>query len=120
MAFIAMLNGLFREHYLAQHLGNQATLIVSGISLSMLVVIITYICFPLIAGHTGHVYRAIGLQWVIMTLMFEFLLGYYVMGRNLTEILQVFNLARGDLFLLVLISSLVSPYLVARIKGAIP
>ena len=59
----------------------------------------------------------IGAQWVLMTLMFEFIFGYFVANKSLAEILQVFNLLEGDLFTFVLLVSLISPILVLKLRG---
>ncbi|MBT8343816.1 MAG: hypothetical protein KJO45_03770 [Sulfurovum sp.] len=53
-----------------------------------------------------------------MTLIFELVFGHYVLGRSWSSILKVFDIMKGDLFIIVLFVSLISPLLVAKIKAA--
>jgi len=117
IALLAIANGLFRESVLVPNFGQSMALPVSGMLLSLIVFIVTYLSFPLFGKHNTTAYFLIGLQWVLMTLMFEFLFGHYVMGKSWSDIMEVFNITRGNLFSIVLIISLFSPLLVAKIKG---
>lgn len=117
IAIFAILNGVFRENVLISNLGQSMAVSVSGITLSMIVFIVTYLFFPLFGKQYALTYFLIGLQWVFMTLLFEFFFGHYMMGKSWSDILQVFNIMKGDLFIIVLIVSLLSPLLVAKIKN---
>lgn len=116
IALLAIINGLFRENVLVGMIGPNMAVPVSGITLSMIVLIVTYVSFPLFGKHHALTYFVIGLQWVLMTLLFEFIFGHYVMGKSWFSLLQVFDIMKGDLFIIVLIVSLFSPLLVAKIK----
>ncbi len=116
IALFAILNGIFRESVLVSTLGPSMAISVSGLMLSLIVFIVTYLSFPLFGKHPSHTYFLIGLQWVVMTLVFELLFGHYVVGKPWSDILQVFNIMKGDLFIIVLVMSLLSPLLVAKIK----
>ncbi|WP_331861929.1 hypothetical protein [Sulfurovum sp.] len=114
---MAVANGIFRETVLVSNLGPGIALPVSGMLLSLIVFIVTYLSFPLFAKNNVPTYFLIGLQWVLMTLLFEVLLGHYWMERSWSDILEVFHVMKGNLFILVLLVSLFSPLLVAKIKG---
>jgi hypothetical protein len=117
IALFAIANGVFRENILAPVLGKTLALPISGLSLSIVIFIVTNLSFSLINGNDKLTYILIGLQWVLLTLFFEFVFGHYVVGKSWTSIFEVFNIVKGDLFLVVLVTSLVSPLLVAMIKG---
>ena len=117
IALFAIMNGIFRENVLVSILGQHMAVSVSGIMLSIIVFIVTYLFFPFIGKHHTLAYFFIGLQWVVMTLMFEFVFGHYVMGKPWTSIFQVFNIMEGNLFIIVLVVSLFSPILAAKLKG---
>jgi len=51
-----------------------------------------------------------------MTLIFEILFGHYMLGKSWSSILQVFSIMKGNLFIMVLVVSLISPILVAKLK----
>ncbi len=119
IALLAIINGIFRENILVVHLGQSMAVAVSGIMLSMIVFIVTYLSFPLFGKQHARTYFFMGLQWVFMTLLFEFLFGHYVMGKSWSTLLQLFDIMKGDLMIVVLLVSLISPLLVARIKNNI-
>jgi len=119
IALLAIANGVFRENILVSSLGQSIALPVSGITLSIIVFIVTYISFPIFGKNSALTYFLIGLQWVLMTLLFEFMFGHYMIGKSWSDILQVFNIMKGNLFIIVLIVSLFSPLLVAKIKNYI-
>lgn len=116
IAGFAIANGALREQFLAPAFGAPIALPVSGILLSAIVFLVTWCCYRLIAGCNKLTYLLIGLQWVLMTLLFEFLFGHFVAHKTWTEIFRTFDFMQGDLFLFVLTVSLVSPLVVASIK----
>ena len=117
IAILAIGNGVLRESVLVPMLGQGLALPISGISLSIIVFIVTYFAFGFFGKQSFLTYFLIGLQWVFMTLIFEFVFGHYVAGKSWSTILQVFDTTKGDLFIFVLLMSLISPVLVAKIKS---
>lgn len=83
----------------------------------MPVCLAAFFVVPLIGSNKARVYRCIGRLWVTLTLAFEFLLGHHVTGRPGCEVLRVFDVARGDLLLLVLAVAGISTRLAARVRG---
>ena len=117
IACLAVLNGILRQQLVAPMLGSGLALPISGITLSLMVFLVTYIFIGFFRTTEPADYFLIGAQWVVMTLAFEFLFGHFVVGKSWGQLLQTFNIAQGDLFLVVLVVSLLSPYAAARIKG---
>jgi len=115
----AILNGVFREKILVPVVGAGWALPFSGLTLAVLVFLITlmsvsFICFSEPKDPIG-----IGLYWVVLTLSFEFLFGHFVAGKPWKEIVQVFNIQKGDLFLVVLFVTAVSPWVAAKVRGVL-
>lgn len=119
IAVLAVGNGVFRQSVLVPGIGHSLALPLSGIILSVIVFAVTCLFFSFFGKQTVLGYFLIGVQWVVMTLVFEFMLGHYLLDRSLSEILQVFDIMNGDFFLIVLLVSLFSPLLSAKIKGAL-
>ena len=117
MVMLAIVNGFFRDAVLAVNIGEALVLPISGISLCILIFGTVFLTFPLVGKNRNSVYFAVGLQWVLMTLLFEVIFGHYVQGKSWLEVSQVFNLLEGNLFVVVLFVTLISPYLVAKIKN---
>ena len=119
MVAAAIANGILRDNLLVNVLGREAALPVSGVLLAALVFLISYVTLPWLGKIAASSYIAVGLMWVALTLVFEFGFGHFVLGKSWQELLQVFKLAKGDLFLLVLLVSAASPYLVAKLRNLI-
>lgn len=117
MVAFAMANGVFREQVLTPNIGLSGALPLSGVSLSILVFLAAYFSVPFFGKNKGATFLYIGLQWLLMTLLFEFIFGHYVTGKSWYTLLQVFNPMKGDLFVVVLLVSLLSPYLTAKMRG---
>lgn len=115
----AILNGVFRETILVPAIGMGAALPLSGVLLAVLVFLVTLLMLPFIASAESKVYIGVGVFWVILTLSFEFLFGFFVAGKSWQEIMQVFNIKTGDLFLFVLFVTAVSPWLSAKLRGVL-
>ena len=116
IAVFAIGNGILRESVFVPYFGETVALPLSGITLSIIIFALTYLMFGLIGKKEDYVYLTIGIQWVAMTLIFEFVFGHYILKKSWIELFQVFNVLEGNLFLVALITSLVSPLLVSRIK----
>ncbi|WP_457756112.1 hypothetical protein [Thermodesulfatator indicus] len=119
IVLIAIVNGIFREKVLTPLLGSDLALPISGISLAMLVFVVSFIFIPTIGSLDPKIYILIGFLWLILTLLFEFIFGHYITGKPWKDVMQVFNLKKGDLFTVVLAATAVSPWLAAKIKGII-
>lgn len=113
MAIFAVANGLFRENFLESYLGNAIALSASGVTLCIIIFSITLLSFKLFHKNSTMTYLYIGIQWVMMTLIFEFGFGHFVIGNSWQELFQVFNVFEGNLFTLALLVSLFSPVLVS-------
>jgi len=51
----------------------------------------------------------IGIFWVIITIIFEFVFGHYVMGHPWQKLFADYNLFNGRLWMLVLINNIAAP-----------
>lgn len=111
----AIINGVVRDKFLYQITGPYA-LPLSGISLSLLVFLICFFSIGLFNRLKPHGYFIIGLSWVCMTLVFEYLFGHFVTGKSWNEITQVFDLKKGDFFILVLVTTIAAPWLSAKLR----
>lgn len=119
IACLAIVNGVVRENILVPVLGMPVALPLSGVTLSLLVFLMSWFTFDFFGKQTRAVYFLIGIQWVLMTLVFEFVFGHYVAGKPWPVILEIFDIAGGNLMPLVLLVSLLAPYWVARLKHTI-
>ena len=111
---VAILNGGLREHVLDGAIGEKWALPVSGIVLASCIFLITWLLLPRIGRIRMKGCVAIGLLWTFLTLLFE--LTFCLAGGNsLRELLAAYNPLTGNLWVLVLAATLLSPAVVRKI-----
>jgi hypothetical protein len=58
---------------------------------------------------------SIGLFWVVLTIIFEFVFGHYVIGHPWQKLFADYNIFKGRLWLLVLINNISAPLISGKI-----
>ncbi len=110
---IAILNGGFREYVLVK-LGIFARPL-SGIILSVCIFAVAYLLVPKIKNCVKRDYILFGVMWFILTNLFD-LSSYIKNGEGFAGLIQAYNIFTGNTWLLVVLSALLSPMLVMKIK----
>ena len=64
----------------------------------------------------GHA-LAIGSIWLVLTIVFEFVFGHYVMGHPWSRLLYDYNLLEGRVWSLVLIFTMIAPYMIYKMRA---
>ena len=116
---IAILNGAARDTLLVPRFGDLVARALSCFTLATLIVVVTW--FSLQWMHPASVGDAwtIGVMWLAMTLIFEFVAGHYLFRTEWSTLLADYNIFAGRLWILVLVTTTVAPALVFR-AGDIP
>lgn len=105
----AILNGGLREYVLTKVIGEKWALPVSGITLSICIFLITWLMLPRITETcTYKDCWLTGIVWTSLTIIFELASGLAT-GDSLMELLAAYNPLTGNLWLLVLMTTLLSP-----------
>jgi hypothetical protein len=120
MLVLASVNGAIREALLIPMMGDVAGRAVSTLTLSGLVLLLTYLTIRWIHPRSGRETSIIGILWVMLTLAFEFLAGHFVFGNAWSHLLEDYNVFRGRIWILVLITIALAPFVCARIRGLVP
>jgi len=114
---LAIANGLLREKILIPRLGSTTGLVSSGILLSAGVLLVAWAGAPWYGSLTSWQWMLVGAFWLGLTLMFEFGFGRLVQHKTWGEMLEAYTFKDGNIWPLVLLVTLVAPWLVAKIKG---
>lgn len=113
---LAILNGGFRQGALAPRLDDRAAHILSTLLLSGIIFAATWFSLPWIRPASARDAWLIGSIWFLLTIAFEFLAGHYLFGSSWKKLLADYNLAQGRIWILVLLSTLLSPILVYGLR----
>lgn len=116
---LAILNGVFRESVLIPALGGFAGLIASGVLLCACIFFVAFIAAPWFGPSGSRHFILIGVFWLLMTLLFEFCLGRFVQQKTWSELFEAYTFAGGNLWPVVLLVTLLSPWLAARLRRLI-
>jgi hypothetical protein len=113
---LAILNAVAREKLFVQWFGPQLAQMLSGVSLSVLIFLATLLSVNWLGLRTVGQCWLVGMMWLVMTVLFEFLFGHYFAGHSWEALLQAYRFPLENLWLLVLLVILVSPCLAARLR----
>jgi hypothetical protein len=116
---LAFLNGGLRELLLIPNTGDLAGRALSTVILSAAIVVLTWLTMPWVAPTTARDALALGAVWLALTLAFEFLAGHYLFGNPWERLLEDYDVLRGRIWVLVLITTALAPLLVSRARGLV-
>jgi hypothetical protein len=116
----AMLNGLLREKVLVPSIGSFGALIASGIVLSACVFLVAFVGAPWYGKLPPQGWLSIGLLWLALTLVFEFGFGRFVEDKEWSELLEAYAFTGGNIWPLVPVATLISPWLAAKWRNQTP
>lgn len=54
--------------------------------------------------------------WLLLTILFEFIFGHYVMGHSWSRLFHDYNIFEGRLWILVLLWTVFAPYVVYKLR----
>lgn len=117
IALFAVINGVLREQVLVRLAGEKLALPLSGITLSLIIFIVTLYMLHLVRFSTLGGFIGLGFFWLCITLIFEYSMGYFLEKKPIREISRVFNIRKGNLFILALLVAALAPAIVAKLKG---
>lgn len=113
---VAILNGGLREYVLVRFVGEDAALPMSGITLSIFIFLVTWLVLPRLSKCCCMKdCLAMGGGWVLSTVVFESVMGV-AEGSTVSEIFAAYNLSTGNLWVLVLATTMLSPALLKVLK----
>ncbi len=116
MVFIAIANGALRQFAYREYLGELTAHQLSTVSgVAILGIYIWILIQRWKLSSTSEAIR-IGLLWLVMTVLFEFVFGHFVMGHTWAKLLHDYNLFEGRLWIVVLIWVTIAPYVFYRFQ----
>lgn len=118
LMLVETLQGLWRVKVLVIWIGEAAAREVSVFTGSLVILLITFACIGWISARSART-LLLGLTWVALTVVYEFVLGRFVFHQTWSDIASDFDLLHGRLLPIGLLILLFSPLLAAWLRGRI-
>lgn len=117
LLMLAILNGLFRDQGYSRYLGERRAHQLGSIVFCLLILGVTWLFlhFSQRDPYTVPERLFIGAWWALLTLIFEFGFFHLIMKVPREKLIADYNLLRGRLFLLVLLTCLFAPLLIGNL-----
>jgi hypothetical protein len=116
MIFIAIFNGITRGLVFETYFDTLTAHQLSSVTLVLLFFVATWLYSARWEIGSSRQAILIGLIWVILTPIFEFTFGMYVMGHPLEYLLNDYNLLAGRVWSLVMVSIFLLPTVVYQLR----
>ena len=111
----AILNGGFREYVLTKYLDTALATAISGILLCILILLITWLLLPRLVTLNRKESFIAGIIWTLLTVIFEFTSGIGT-GVPMKELIAAYNPLSGNLWILVVLTTMLAPTIISRIN----
>lgn len=116
MVVCAIFNAGLRQSVLIPSLGETLGRAVSTVTLSAAILVIAYVFLAWSdVERSGADLWLMGLMWLVLTVMFEFGFGHFVMGNSWDTLLHDYNILEGRIWVVVLAVTLTGPYLMGSL-----
>ena len=112
---LGILNGGLRIYITEPLLGNIAQPL-SGILLSIMIFTVAYLLLPQIGKCERKEYIIIGIEWAVLTNIFDFVITI-IENRPITDFFKMYDITTGNLWIVVILVTLIAPSAVGKIKG---
>ena len=113
---LAILNGGLRLYVLEPLLGTTIANPISCIILCCLIFTISMLFIPRLGYGTTIIYVKIGLLWTLLTVVFETFVAIFT-KMTFKEIINAYNIATGNFWIVVVLFIGFVPFLTAKISG---
>ena len=114
MIFIAVANGIIRQFVYGPQMSELSAHQISCATAILLFFFYTRLLACLMPLKNPRQAFLIGGIWLILTVAFEFCFGLFIAGHSLDRLLHDYNVAAGRLWVMVLISLTLMPYIAFR------
>jgi hypothetical protein len=115
LAISAIIVALFRNGVLLPKFGEQTAHQIGTLIFLIVQFLIIYLFIKQINLKETRTVVSIGIFWLILTVVFEFLFGHYVIGHPWEKLFADYNLVKGRLWLLVLLNDLIAPIISSKL-----
>jgi hypothetical protein len=117
LVVLGLLNATIRQVVYARYLSELAGHQISTLTLAVLVGLYAWALSGFLKLSSPGEAIGVGLMWMVLTIVFEFALGRYVVGDSWGNLLRAYNLLEGRVWGLFVLWVGVAPYVFYRIEA---
>lgn len=114
---VESVHGTLRRLFLEPAVGDLRARQVSVFTGMALILAVAFLCIRWLRARSGSELLLTGLLWVVLTLIFEIVLGRAVLGYEWDRIVEDYDIRRGGLMGFGLLFMFFAPVLAARLRG---
>ena len=116
----AIANGAVRIRAIIPFTGEALGHIISTAMLSAIILVMTWWTIGWLAPGNTQQAICIGAAWLLLTLAFEFGVGYFISKRTWPEMLADYNVLKGRVWVAVPVITFLAPSWMAKLRGILP
>ncbi|MFT3884192.1 MAG: hypothetical protein QM724_01805 [Flavobacteriales bacterium] len=116
---LAIANGAVRVKWIIPVTGLTVGLAISTLLLCALILLATWLGITWLGPMSNKQTLTIGLLWLAMKLGFEFGAGHFLFKKPWAELLVDYDITKGRVWALVLITTLLAPWFMAKMRGLV-
>jgi nitrate/nitrite-specific signal transduction histidine kinase len=114
---LGIANAAIRQAVYARYVSELAAHQISTLSLCILYGIYVWVVVGFLKLQSPGQAISVGLLWMVLTILFEFGLGHYVLGDSWGKLLHAYNILEGRVWGLFILWVALAPYLFYKIKA---
>lgn len=115
---LAIAGAAFREGVLTPRIGQAAAHVVGTVVVvALFLVVIAFTVRWVVPSMEPARLVQLGVGWTVLTVIFEFGFGRFVMGHQWSRLLDDYNVFAGRVWVLVLLTLLIGPWLIGRLQS---
>ena len=116
LVLIGILNGAIRTFVYGPIMSELAAHQISSVTGIILIGLATWLLSLKWKIQSERQAIAVGSIWLVLTIIFEFIFGHYVMGHPWSRLLYDYNLLEGRIWSLVLFFTTIAPYVIYKTR----
>jgi len=113
---IAILNGSIRQFVFSAYMNELAAHQLSVVTFLLLFGLYVWFVIPWLKLSNIKQAWLCGIIWLVLTIIFEFVFGHWVMGHSWEKLLHDYNLFAGRLWIIVLLWISISPRFIYQLR----
>jgi hypothetical protein len=116
IVFAESIHGTLRQIFLAPLIGDFTARRIAFFTGMLLIFLIAFLSVRWIKAENAKQLLSVGLMWAILTLAFEFGLGFYVLNYSRERMFEDYDVSRGGLMGFGILFMVFAPYLAAKLR----